>query len=434
MNALWKAKPFHAMLRAGALAIAAVSLAIADDEALTYRHFRVIDKDDKVAAIEPIPDEKTPLWARDVSQEPYDWSGGPDMSKPYFKGPIPFVIPPEEGSGEPFYGHNHQPAITWCENGDLSAIWYSTKGESDLILTVLASRLRPGNEAWGPSSEFFKVPNRNMHGSGLFHDGKGKLYHFNGMSPDHGRGWSKLALLLRTSTDNGVTWTTARTISSGANYQKRHQVIAGALMTRDGTLIQACDATPGGEGPTAIHISRDGGKTWTDPGGDIRGIHAGVVELKDRRLMAFGRAQAIDGKMPISISDDMGKSWAYTASPFPPISSGQRLVLRRLNEGPLLLVSFNSTRGGKGEMTFTDKDGKEYTGPGMFAALSFDEGATWPVRRLLTQTERGGYLASTQTPDDMIHLISSRLYYRFNLAWMTAQTVSRHDKKGRVHL
>jgi hypothetical protein len=32
--------------------------------------------------------------------------------------------------------------------------------------------------------------------------------------------------------------------------------------------------------------------------------------------------------------------------------------------------------------------------------------------------EPRGYLAGTQTPDNMIHLITSRFYYKFNLAWL----------------
>ncbi len=62
-----------------------------------------------------------------------------------------------------------------------------------------------------------------------------------------------------------------------------------------------------------LHVSRDGGKTWTDPGkdkptpkftecgkgeGTIAGIHAKVAELNDGRLLAFGRMATIDGKMP----------------------------------------------------------------------------------------------------------------------------------------
>jgi hypothetical protein len=32
--------------------------------------------------------------------------------------------------------------------------------------------------------------------------------------------------------------------------------------------------------------------------------------------------------------------------------------------------------------------------------------------------EFGGYLSAVQAPDGMIHLVSSRLHYRFNLTWL----------------
>ena len=411
-----------------------------ETSSMSYRHFKVIENNGKLTATEPILPKKIPLWARNVSQNTHEWSKRPDMTKPYFKMPIPFVLPPAD-KGEPFYEHNHCPAIIWCPNGDLLAIWFSTQKETGLDMTILASRLRLGADKWEPASEFFKASQRNMTGSALLHDGKGTIHHFNGVGPENVKGWSKLAMTMRTSTDNGKTWTPARPISSGSEYKRRHQVIAGTLITKDGTLIQPCDATPGAQGPSAIHVSRDNGKTWADPGGNIRGIHAGIVELKDGALMAFGRAQAIGGKMPISISKDMGKTWTYKASPFPPIGGGQRLVFMRLQEGPLLLVSFTSGDRNKPEangMTFTNQTGKSFTGHGMYAAASFDEGKTWPVRKLLTpgegkfdagawtkhftatptRAEHAGYLAVTQTPDGMINLISSRLHYRFNLPWL----------------
>jgi hypothetical protein len=76
---------------------------------------------------------------------------------------------------------------------------------------------------------------------------------------------------------------------------------------------------------------------------------------------------------------------------------------------------------------------------GMFATLSFDDGKTWSERVLMTDgktrtldggawtgmftmdsgnAEPKGYLCCTQTPDGTIHLLSSRLHYRFNLAWL----------------
>lgn len=432
-----------------------------DSPPLTYRHFTVIEKDGLVVAMTPVPDAVVPHWARNVSQNTFDWSEQTTGAEPLFKTPIPFVLQPVD-AGEPFYGHNHQPSITWLPNGDLLAIWYSTEKEQETELTVLASRLRSGSETWDASSEFFKAPNRNMHGSSILHDGKGKIFHFNGMAPDGGKGWAKLALLMRSSLDDGVTWTPP--IAIDPRVIGRHQVISGTLMTKAGVLIQNCDAVPGGHGGTALHISQDGGKTWNDPGfgkpkpefveggtgeGTIAGIHAKVIELNDGRLMALGRGDSIDGHMPMSISSDLGKTWTYRASPFPPIGGGQRLVLKQLAEGPLLFVGFTSRLRSEPEakgMTLVDQNGQKFTGHGMYAAVSFDQGETWPVRKLLTagkgefdggawtreftatptRAEHAGYLAATQTPDNVIHLISSRLHYRFNLAWLTeGVTVAR---------
>jgi len=435
----------------GAMSSTIPAASAGGDRPQTYRHIRVEEAGEAVTAITMLPDESPPLWARSVSQKRFDWSKR-RSDRPFFARPIPYVIPPTD-SGEPFHPHNHQPSIAWMPNGDLMAIWYSTVEESGTELTVLASRLRAGSDAWDPSSEFLKAPNRNMHGSSILHDGKGTVYHFNGMGPDGGRGWAKLALLMRSSRDNGVTWSPVRAIAP--RIEGRHQVISGTLMTRRGVLIQNCDAVPGGNGGTALHISRDRGKTWHDPGrgkpaptfaegsagqGTIAGIHAQVAELRDGRLMALGRGDRIGGRMPMSLSDDLGVTWTYRASPFPPISGGQRLVLRRLNEGPLLFVGFTAgiREPEANGMTFVDAEGKEFVGHGMYAALSFDDGRTWPLRKLLTpgegewdggahtgkfvatptRAEHGGYLAATQTPDGVIHLISSRLHYRFNLAWL----------------
>ena len=102
-----------------------------------------------------------------------------------------------------------------------------------------------------------------MHGSSIFHDGEGKIFHFNGMGPKDGEGWAKLSLLLRSSEDNGVSWSPPQAADS--RIIGRHQVISGTQKTRDGVLIQNGDAVPGPHGGTALHLSRDGGKTWIKP-------------------------------------------------------------------------------------------------------------------------------------------------------------------------
>lgn len=364
------------------------------------------------------------------------------IAEPVFMTPQPYVLPPAD-SLTPFYAHNHQPAVAALAGGDLLAIWFSCEAEAGREMVVLQSRFHQG--VWSPARLFFKVPERNMTGSALLRLDDGTLLHFNGVG-DAGE-WRDLALVLRRSLDDGLSWSLPQMV--GATHGPRHQVIAGPIVTGDGCILLCCDAGPGGEDGTALHVSADGGLTWEDTGSTLAGIHAGIVELKDGTLMALGRGNAIDGRMPCSRSTDGGHSWSFSASPFPPIGSGQRLILKRLAEGPLLLCSFGPN--------------------GLFAALSYDEGQSWPVRKLLTDSslltgskksaddnmatdgtlhtggnvqkdgssrtfdggawtgsftmdathaEPRGYLAVTQTPDGLIHLLSSRLHYRFNLQWI----------------
>ena len=156
----------------------------------------------------------------------------------------------------------------------------------------------------------------------------------------------------------------------------------------------------------------------------------------------MARSLEIDGHMTVSTSHDQGETWNYRASPFPGVTQEQRPVLLRLLEGPILFVSF--TKKGK-PLLFEDSAGEYYQGTGMFAALSFDEGETWTHRRLLTDggkprtmdgggktalfvmdathAQLRGYLAATQTPDGIIHLLSTRLHYRFNLSWLMAPRI-----------
>jgi hypothetical protein len=193
--------------------------------------------------------------------------------------------------------------------------------------------------------------------------------------------------------------------------------------------------------------------------GTIAGIHARAVKLGDGRMLAVGRSLGGGGdwnaaKLPLSVSDDGGDTWRYVDSEFPPIGGGQRPIIMRLREGPLLLVSFTNnsrqdlTRG----LAFPDENGDQFEGIGMYGAVSYDEGRTWPVWKLLTPAddktyhgkgwtgtftatstfaETAGYLTATQTPDGVIHLLSSGLHYRFNLKWLEGRSRIQKPDLGR---
>jgi formylglycine-generating enzyme required for sulfatase activity len=396
-------------------------------------------------ATEPLPPPAPPRHRQDVSQAiPDDLADSPDPEKPYFFGPREYVKIPPGSEGPMFSKHNHCPALVECPNGDLLAIWYTCRREPGRELGILASRLRYGEDEWDPAAPFWDTPDRNDHASAMWYDGERTIYHFNGLSA--AATWGSLATIMRTSTDNGATWSKARLIMP--EHGLRHMPVESVFATAEGTMIVPCDAATGGSGGTAIHLSRDRGATWIDAGEGkpapkfdreatgawIAGIHAGVAQLADGRLLAFGRGNTIDGQMPESISSDLGETWTYSASPFPPLGGGQRLVLTRLKQGPLFFASFAKS------MTLADASGAERQVSGLFGALSFDEGKTWPVRRPITDglaahevdgggntgqfsmspttAEPRGYMSVCQTADGLIQLISSKQHYVFNVAWL----------------
>ena len=118
------------------------------------------------------------------------------------------------------------------------------------------------------------------------------------------------------------------------------------------------------------------------------------------------------------------------------------MALLRLSEGPIFFASFAEG------MTLPLGSGEEGQVSGLFAALSFDEGETWPVGRLVTdgapehevestdgtpflmsptKAEPRGYLAACQARNGVIHLVSSRQHYAFNLAWLMAEVAVPKD-------
>jgi len=384
--------------------------------------------------------EPWPIQQNIKQNVPGDIYEGPDADKPYFRGPLTYVKIPEPSLGPLFHRHNHQPAIVDCPNGDLLAVWYTCVSERGRELAMAASRLAYGSEEWTMASPFFEAPDRNDHGTALMYDGDRTIYHFAGISS--AATWGPLAVSMRKSIDNGATWTRGR--FAVAEHQRRNQVIESAFITREGYFVLPCDASPSGSGGTAIHISRDKGVTWSDPGGTIAGIHAGVSQLDDGRLVAFGRGDNIknmvNGReydcMPRSESNDMGKTWTYTPTEFPSVGGGKRLVLIKLQEGPLLMCAFAN---GEPAVHVTDESGKKREVRGVFAALSYDGGLSWPDIRLVTddgpdrtfQTTDGrdftmglnvaeprGYYSICQAKNKTIHLISSRNLYSFNMKWV----------------
>ena len=418
--------------------------------------FRVVQGPLPLSA--PLPAAPLPRYAERVAPT-HPRARDIPSARPFFAGPRPYVNVPPNSMGPVFSKHNHDPAISVCPNGDLLAIWYSTEEEPGPELAVVASRLRPGETEWEPASCFWDTADRNDHGPALWYDGDQTLFHFNGNKELPGS-------ILRTSRDNGVTW------SRPVQFSTLTQANEAIVRTKSGRLLVTVDAP---FESSAVEASDDQGQTWfslTDksvrpdfaPGKTgrlIAGIHCGLVELRDGQLLAFGRFDNIEREKtfgqcnPLSISSDGGRTWTYGLSPHPAISSGQRFTMKRLREGPIILCTYTEMLAKKDDsgrvlgakpknervgLRFPNHAGGEVTGFGLYATVSFDEGQTWTTRRLVTpggppvaqvtvdgnrftlgetEAEPSGYLAMCQDLQGVIHVISSRNHYSFNLAWLT---------------
>ncbi len=355
----------------------------------------------------------------------------------------------------PYWNRHHVPSLTYCDNGDLLATVFTAPFDNSDQMAILITRLRHGKDKWDPAARFFIAPDHNVTGATLFNAGNGVIHHYNGLGNNLCEDFS---MIKRVSNDHGATWSQPKIVHRyPVNAAKPGNPFGSPRLwphmdlksytDKSGKriLLMSTDVGAGNELGSAIFESRDDGDSWqqvTQGSGWIAGIHAPVERLADETLIAIGRANDIDGFSPLSRSSDSGKTWTYSASPFPPILSGQRSVLMRLSEGPLLFISFTdssvSVRESKIKgMSFENTEGQTENGSGMFAALSFDEGQTWPKRKLIPNWHKkpwksrySGYLSCVQTPDETIHLVSSKFYYRFNLQWLNEPMPKRIDTES----
>lgn len=391
---------------------------------------------------------------RDVSPVRMDWKPPAHREAPVFSGGVAFFDPPADPLALPYFGRHHVPSIVACDNGDLLVTAMTCPADSSDQMVILISRLRRGRDQWDPPARFFVAPDRDVDSAVLFNAGNGELHHYNSV----GGGDHRFVIVKRVSTDNGATWSPARIVHRYAASPESPKRFSGEprfwshlpiVRLSDGTIVMPSDAGYSGwsTAGTVLWGSRDLGESWSEltrygwnaqefgraggQAGWIAGVHASFVVLKDGSYLApLGRDTPIEGHAPMSMSGDGGRTWTYRASSFPAILSSQRPALFRLREGPILLVSYTDTvanlkSGAARGMDFVDDAGSTRKGNGMFATLSLDEGKTWRHFKLIPsdaakpwESDGGGYLYIVQTPDGIIHMVSSRKYYRFNLAWL----------------
>eukprot|EP00038_Savillea_parva_P001532 m.104777 g.104777 ORF g.104777 m.104777 type:complete len:879 (-) comp10537_c0_seq2:67-2703(-) len=371
-----------------------------------------------------------------------------------------YVNWPGNGSALPFSLHNHEPTIVACPDGSVYANWYSTNcGEPGRCTGLVDARLAPGAKEWTTARVQLDAPDRCQCCTALYLDRtSGVLYHFSGMSA--AGTYEDIIGTLQSSTDCGATWTAPKII--WPDHGIEHQIVVTIIASLDGTnMLIPCDhwGTPPytleGDQSIVQHAPMDrlaDPSAWTraaTPGAFYNNTgshHTSIVALRNGSYLAVGRAHDIDGTMPMAYSNDGGHVWFAHASPFTGIHGGQREVMIRLGSPnqPLMHCTYANGPPAYQPTYVNDSAGGRFTITGLYCAVSYDDGETWPNRRTITDTfshdgrqwpgfdgknftmsynsgEPNGYMAATVSDDGKIHLITSRNSYSFNLAWLAAK-------------
>jgi predicted neuraminidase len=215
----------------------------------------------------------------------------------------------------------------------------------------------------------------------LFRPKDGPLLLFYKVGPSPAKWWGEL----RTSDDNGKTWSAARRLPEGILGPIKNKPVQLA----NGDLL--CPSSTEHDG-WRVHFERssDGGKTWkaTAPVNDkkdLAAIQPSILFHKGGKVQAVGRTR--QGKVFETWSDDGGKTWGkMTLTALPNPNSGIDAVT--LADGRQLIV-YNHTAKGRSPLN---------------VAVS-DDGKTWKAAVVL-EKEPGeySYPAVIQTSDGLVHV------------------------------
>lgn len=235
------------------------------------------------------------------------------------------------------------------------------------------------------------------------------------------------------SDDDGITWSRPTDITPQTKPKHWMTTWPGpgrGIRTRDGALVVPFNGQEKSQVWTShVIISRDNGKTWKlSPAAGHGTSETQMVELNDGSWLMNMRNERPDykgGVRQIAISRDGGQSWSK--------QRGDEALVEPACQASIL--RFTSTKDGasKDRILFSNPArGKVDDRWDMTIRLSYDEGKTWPVKKMVYHN-RASYSCLTILPDGTIGLLFERgekdsgnrryverlSFVRCNLEWLT---------------
>jgi predicted neuraminidase len=282
----------------------------------------------------------------------------------------------------------HATTIVETKDKSLVAAWFGGTAEGNPDVGIWSSCLKDGKwtkpveVANGAQVDGTRFPCWNPV---LFQPREGALMLFYKVGPSPSKWWG----MMRTSTDNGKTWSAATRLPHtilGPVKNKPVQLADGAILS--GSSAEGLSPAPSWQ----IHFERstDNGKSWTfisvsqiESGPSA--IQPSILFLGGDKLMSLGRTKS--GKLFSTNSSDNGMTWAQpTLLDLPNPNSGTDAVT--LKDGRHLLI-YNHTVKGRSPLNL---------------AVSAD-GEAWNAALVLEAEPKAefSYPAIIQTSDGLVH-------------------------------
>lgn len=330
--------------------------------------------------------------------------------------PMSAVALPED-SGEPFQRHRagivleefvyteadfpscHASTLLELQNGDLLCAFFGGTKESHPDVETRLSRkqvdgkwTRPVGVADGVQSEHERLATGNPI---LFQPANGDIMLFYKVFRPKVPWWGEM----KTSSDNGSTWSQAKKLTNGMIGPDKNKPI----QLQDGTIL-APSAVEDSNG-WRVHVERstDSGKSWTkigpiNPEARIGAIQPTLLTYPDGRIQMLCRTRSEHGFIAQSWSEDGGLTWSpLEVATLPNNNSGIDGIT--LKDGRQLLVYNHSTR---------TQEGMGHKGRGVLNVSVSRDGRNWEAALVLDYIDQSGkqfsYPAVIQTKDGLVHV------------------------------
>jgi predicted neuraminidase len=344
----------------------------------------------------------------------------------------------------------HAANLTLLANGDLACVWFGGTQEGVPDIAVQFSRLAKGSDQWTPTVALSDDPTRSEQNPLLFPAPDGTLWLI--WTAQISGNQDTAIVRCRKSYDHGASWGPIETLfgprPEGGTFMRQPMVV---LDNGDWLLpIWVCTSIPGrkwvgDEDVSAVKISSDQGKSWTEVPvpGSLGHVHMSILDMKDGTLLAFFRSRWADN-IHRSRSTDGGRSWSVPEPTELP-NNNSSIQAVRLADGKIAMVFNASSAADATERRLSlyddieeEGDTREQAAPvdgvrstfwgvpraPMTVAISADGGLTWPHRRNLetgdgycmTNNSREkinrefSYPTILQSPDGALHIAYT--YYR----------------------